>query len=110
MAIATALWDERIKARDLVFASLIAKRDALADTDLDAQLVHFVDQALAAERQIERYFWLDAASKVVLEYPPARRRAVFEGVARRIHTAYRAPHDNREGAMQLIASKVLPLL
>lgn len=105
LAIATALWDERIKARDLVFHSLEVERDALGD--LDERLVNFIDRALVADRELERYFWLDSAAEVVLEHPPDRRRAAFERAARRIHTSYRVPHDQRLRATRVIAGKVL---
>ena len=111
MALATSLWDERSKARDVVFGSLIAKRDDLTkcDPDLDARLVNFVDEALSTERLIERHFWLDAVAEVVLEVPVACRRSAFERVARQIHTAYRKPHEHREGALQVLAARVLSL-
>jgi hypothetical protein len=38
----------------------------------------FVDRALVADRELQRYFWLDAAAEVVLEHPPVRRRAALE--------------------------------
>jgi len=40
---------------------------------------------------------------------PTVGRSVFERVARQIHTAYRKPHEHREGALQVIAARVLPL-
>ena len=107
LAIATALWDERIKARDLVFRSLVVERDALGHVDLDVRLVNFVDRALVADRELERYFWLDSAAEVVLEHPPEQRRASFERAARRIHTSYRVPHDQRLSAARVIAGKAL---
>jgi hypothetical protein len=110
MALAIALWDERIKARDFILALPLALRESLAHLDRDARLVHFINEALTTPRRLVRYFWLDAVAALVLEHPPTERRSIFEGVARRIHTAYRKPHDNREGAMRVIAAKVLPLL
>lgn len=107
LAIATALWDERIKVRDLVFRSLIEERDALDHVDPDLRLLDFVDRALVADRELHRYFWLDAAAEVVLEHPPERRRAAFERAARRIHTSYRVPHVRRRGAARVIAGRVL---
>jgi len=109
LAIATALWDERIEARDIVFRSLTNERDALEHVDLNARLVDFVDRALVTDRELERYFWLDSAAKVVLEHPPEQRRAAFERAARRIHTSYRVPYEQRLYAARVIARKVLPL-
>lgn len=107
LAIATALWDERIKARDIVFRSLIDERDALDHVDADVRLLELIDRALAADRELQRYFWLDAAAAVVLGHPPDRRRAAFERAARRIHTSYRVPHDRRLSVARAIAGKVL---
>lgn len=109
MAIAMALWDERIKARDFAFAGLTAERNAIDSTDPEARLVGCVDRALASERKLQQYFWLHTVTQLVLEHPPTGRRAVFERVARRIHTNYRVPYQRRLDAMRVIADKVLPL-
>jgi hypothetical protein len=108
-AIATALWDERLKARDAVFDSLVRERDELSELDLDARLRSMVDRALASEREVERYFWLDAVAEVVLDCPLEQRRVAFERAARRIHTSYRVPHEQRLSATRVIAGKILPL-
>lgn len=85
LAITAARWDERITARDLAFAGLIAERDAIDSTEPEARLVDCVDRALATERKLHQYFWLHSVAQLVLEHPPTRRRALFERVARRIH-------------------------
>lgn len=109
MAIAKALWDERLAARGFVFDSLIRERDAISKARGDTVLVCFIDKALAAERQIEHRFWLDAAAELVLAHPPAERRATFERAARRIHTSYRVAHERRRSATRALAGMVLPL-
>jgi len=109
MAIAMALWDERLAARDFAFAGLIAERSAIDTTDPEARLLDCVDRALASERKLPRYFWLHTVAQLVLEHPPAGRRALYERVARRIHTNYRVPHKRRLDATRVIADKVLPL-
>lgn len=109
MAIATALWDERMKARDAVFVALGAERDALTHTDDHARLIDFVDRALNAEQEIERHFWLTAVAEIVLEHPTDQRRAVFERVAGRLHTSFRVPYERRLDATRVIASKLVAL-
>jgi hypothetical protein len=109
MAIATALWDERMKARDAVFVALGAERDALAHIDDDARLIDLVDRALDADHEIDRYFWLTAVGELVLTHSPDQRRAAFERAARRIHTSFRVPHERRLDATRVIASKLVAL-
>lgn len=109
MAIATALWDERMQARDAVFVALGAERDALTHTDNDVRLIDLIDRGINAEQEIERYFWLTAAGELVLMYPIDQRRAVFERATRRIHTSFRVPHQRRLDATRVIASKLVAL-
>lgn len=109
MAIATALWDERMKARDAVFVALVAERDALTHDDDDARLIDFVDRALNADHEIERYFWLTAVVELVLTHSTDQRRTVFERAARRIHTSFRVPLERRLDATRAIASKLVAL-
>ena len=109
MAIATALWDERMKARDAVFVALGAQRDALTHDDDHARLIDFVDRAINAEHEIERYFWLTAVGELVLTHSIDQRRAAFERVARRIHTSFRVSYERRLDATRVIASKLVAL-
>ena len=110
LAIARALWDERIAARAHVFDSLVRERDLISSSHDDTGLVCFIDKALEAERELERYFWIDAAAEVVLAHPPTGRRAVFERAARRIHTSYRVPHGRRRSTTRALAGMILPLV
>jgi hypothetical protein len=109
MAITTALWDERMKARDAVFVALGAERDTLTHTDDLARLIDFVDRAINADHEIERYFWLTAVGELVLTHPIDQRRAVFERAAGRIHTSFRVPYERRLDATRVIASKLVAL-
>jgi len=109
MAIAKALWDERLAARSFVFDALTRERDAISNSQDDGGLVCFVDKALETERLLERHFWLDAAAEVVLALPPADRRNTFERAAHRIHTSFRVPHRRRLSATRALAGMVLPL-
>lgn len=109
LAIAKALWAERLAARDFVFDSLIRERERVSTSHADDGLVCFVDEALTVERQLERHFWIDAAAKVVLALPSSQRRAAFERAARRIHTSYRVSHERRLATSRALAELVLPL-
>lgn len=106
-AIATALWDERIAARDHTFAYLLRERDALSRSG--AQLLDFIDKALATERELERYFWIDVVAKLALAQPAVDRKSLFERIARRVHTTYRVPRTRRQHVTRELASKLLPL-
>jgi hypothetical protein len=106
-AIATALWDERIAAREHTFACLLDERDALSKSG--ALILDFVDKALATELELERYFWIDVVAKLVLAEPAVHRKSLFERVARRVHTSYRVPRTRRQHVTRELAAKLLPL-
>ena len=110
LAIAKALWAERLAARDFVFDSLIHERERISTSHDDDGLVCFVDKALTAERQLERHFWIDAVAKLVLAVPSSQRRAAFERAARRIHTSYRIAHERRLTTSRALAELLLPLV
>ncbi len=106
LAIATALWDERLAARDHVLASLRREHEGLANNG--AQLLDFVDRALAAGRELECYFWLDVVADLARTQRAEQRRSIFDRVARRICTSYRVPPRRRQTAMCVLASLLLP--
>ncbi len=106
-AIATALWDERIVAREQTFVCLIHERDALAQSGAD--ILDFVDRAITAELELERYFWIDVVAKLVLAEPEACRESLFQRIARRVHTSYRVPRGRRQHVTRELATKLLPL-
>ena len=106
-AIAMALWDERIAARDHTFACLLRERDALSSSG--SHILDFIDKALATERELERYFWIDVVAKLALAEPAAHQKSLFQRIARRIHTTYRVPRTRRQHVTRELASKLLPL-
>jgi hypothetical protein len=111
MSIALALWQRRLEARDAVFRPLWAHRGRLEHEhpDMNPRLRCFVDQALAADREIERFFWLRAAADLVRAQQPEDRRSLFTVATRRIASTYRVPHRDRLRAARLLASEILPL-
>ena len=110
IAIAKALWDLRLQARELIFTMLEGERDAaLAQIPEPAARVKTcADRALGTECQIERTFWLEAVAEVVLAEPPPMHEPLFQVAARRIHGAFRVPHMQRLDATRVLASKILP--
>lgn len=111
ISIALALWQRRLEARDAVFGPLLAHRSRLEHEypQTNLRLRSFVDQALAADRHIERFFWLRAAADLVEAQPPKDRHPLFTVAARRIASTYRVPHPDRLRATRLLAAEILPL-
>jgi hypothetical protein len=111
IAIADELLRLRLDARDRWLASLVRSRDAArTDTpDLRARVLRFVDLALAADRGIDRSFWLLASTEEINTLDLADRAPLFASVARRIHTTHRVPYRERLDAVSAIAVKIAPL-
>lgn len=110
--IAQALWRLRLDARDHALVQLDAQRArACHDLRLDpfALLQNFVDRALAADRTIDRFFWLQAAVDVAHRERPSRHHDLFRTAARRIHATHRVPHRERLAAARFLAAKLIPL-
>lgn len=110
IAIAEELLRARLDARDRLLAPLVVARDAARrDTiDVRARVVGFVDRALAAERRIDRHFWLLAVAEDI-------NRATIDAaplvgaLARRIHATHRVPYRERTEAVSIILENVTPL-
>ena len=111
MAIAVELWAERIRARDFVLEPLVARRVELTNTcrDTNQRLKAFVDEALATDSGIERYFWLTSTAEQIVAASEPVRRSLYDVVARRIQTTYRVPYRERLESIQLVARELLPL-
>ena len=111
MAIAHALWDERLRARERIFDPLFDQRKRiLHDTDDTSTILNrFVDCALETDRAIEEHFWLTSIAEHILREPERDRHGLFIGVARAIHTTYAAAYARRLAAVQLVAAAVLPV-
>ncbi len=108
-AIALALIEERLATRDELLAHLDRQRDALEDTEQEPeQLVkRFVDHAMAAQRGIDRTFWLLATADVIQDQG-ADVRMLLRLAARRIHATFAVPHRERLAATRLLFAKVIP--
>ncbi|MEN8182812.1 MAG: hypothetical protein ABFS46_09790 [Myxococcota bacterium] len=110
-AIADAIWKERLAIRDRALDHLDLDKEQLeldAD-DLQQLLVALVDHAMAAERRIDRAFWLRAAADLLLEEPLHDRTPLFRLAARRIHTTLAVPHRKRLDATRRLAAMALSI-
>jgi len=111
MALAEALWDERIRARERIFARIETQRDTiLSNSDsLQGALASFVEHAFAADLKIERHWWLTSAAEQINKQPGNARRKLFLHTARRIQSCYDVPARDREAASCLLAEAILPV-
>ena len=108
LAIAEALWQARLDARDRAMAHLDAQRQATPGTP-DERVRVFVDRALAGDGPLLRSFWLQAAAKVIVEQPPDRRKSLYDITARRAATTFRVDPRDRQAAIRHLAAHVLPV-
>ena len=110
-AIADALWRERLALRDRALNPLARQRDRLEHEhdDLEPLLVALVEHAMAADRRIDRAFWLRAAADLLRDFPIDDRRPLFRIAARRIHATHGRPHRQRLAATRRLAAMALPL-
>ena len=110
-AITIALLRERLAARDRLLQPLVRERDAILaghDDDHARMLDAIVDRITAAERLVDRHFWLDAAA-AVLSASNDDRLPLLRRAARRIHTAFRLPLRERSALERGLLRRVWPL-
>ena len=110
--ITMALLDERFAARDRAFDLLRARRDEIANhagDDASAQLRPLVDEAMSAERSVDRFFWLGVIAELVASHDDDRRRELFRSAARRIHTHFRVGRRERAAAERVLLRRIWPL-
>ena len=110
VAIAEALLRARLEARDRLLAPLVLARDAARSATRDGRTIvlRFVDLALAAERQLDRLFWLLAVSEVIRD-ANGTAALLVEAAARRIHGTHRVTYRERLRAVRFVIQKVAPL-
>jgi len=111
IAIAEELLRARLKARDHMLAPLVLARDAArADTpDVRERLLRFVDLALAADRRIDRLFWLLAVADEISGHAKDTPAPLVDAAARRVHATHRVPYTERQDAVRTIIAHVVPL-
>ncbi len=110
IAIAEELLRARLDARDRLLAPLVEARDSARRRTLDLRerVLGFVDLALAAERRIDRHFWLLAVAEDITR-AKIDAAPLVAALARRIHTTHRVPHRERIEAVSIIVENVTPL-
>jgi hypothetical protein len=111
LAIADELLRARLDARDRLLAPLVRIRDeALQETpDHRERVLRFVDLALAADRGLDRSFWLLAADDEINARDTADRAPLILAVARRVHATHRVRYRERLEAVRVVVGKVTPL-
>jgi hypothetical protein len=111
IAIAEELLRARLDARDRVLAPLVHARDAArADSpDLRERVLRFVDLALAAERRIDRLFWLLAVADEINTHTKSDPAPLVATAARRVHTTHQVTRRERQDAVRVVVAHVVPL-
>ncbi len=111
--IAEALLTMRIEARDQTLAALTAARALVCQPTRDALEVtaDCVDHALAADRSIDRTFWLGALVNEILRRASDanHKRQLYFAVVRRINTTFRVPPRERQSAIGFLVDRLVPI-
>lgn len=108
LAIAEALWQARLDARDRALVPLDDARRATAGTP-EERVRTFVDRALAGDRPLLRSFWLRAAAEIITEARSDVRKTLYDLAARRVSTTFRIDPRERQAAVRHLAAQVLPV-
>ncbi len=111
IAIAEELLRARLHARDHMLAPLVRARDvARAGTpDLRERVLRFVDLALAADRRIDRLFWLLAVADEISSQAKTPPAPLVDAAARRVHATHRVTYRERQDAVLTIVAHIVPL-
>jgi hypothetical protein len=108
-AITQALLRQRIKARDHFLAGLLRERDdVVSEPDIDARLDALTERLVAADRELDRLFWIDA---LVLVAPNQQdeRQAFARRCARRIHARFAVGSHERYRLVRLLLRALCPV-
>ena len=112
MAIADALLDERLRARDRALAGLEAEHKRLKRTDdADAEWLvrSYVGRSMKATRQIDRLYWLRATADVVLDQLDVDQRPLLRLAARHISATHSLKKAHRDAAIRFLFAKAVPV-
>jgi hypothetical protein len=106
-----ALLRRRIALHDRLLADLVVARDQAACANPDPQHIVplFTDRALAADRHIDRQFWLMAATDFSRTTTLDQRQALLRLAACRVNAAYHVPHRDRLDVIRFLADRMVPL-
>jgi hypothetical protein len=111
IAIAEELLRARLHARDHMLAPLVRARDEATSAlpDPRQRVLRFVDLALAADRRIDRLFWLLAVANEINRHQSNAHPSLLDAAARRIHATHRVSYCERQDAVRSIVAHVVPL-
>ena len=108
-AITQALLRQRVAARDHFLAGLLRERDDVVSApDLDARLGALVQRLVAADRELDRLFWIDALVIVAPNQQDARH-AFARRCARRIHACFELGTHERYRLVRLLLRALYPV-
>ena len=95
-----------------MLASLTAEHDRLLDGH-DRPTKHvlrdLIDRALGADREIDRFFWIDATAAVLHRQPNDEQVSLFRDIARRIHASFAIRERDRRTIERRLARIVWPI-
>jgi len=109
-AITQALLRHRVEARDHFLAALLRERDdILSETDLNTRFDTIAQRLVAADRELDRLFWIDA---LVLAAPAQQdgRHAFARRCARRIHACFALGTHERYRLVRILLRSLCPIV
>jgi len=104
-----ALLRERLAAQDRLLMVLVEERDALLEWDACSAVDALLERLLAADRCIDRHFWIDAIVEAFAGLDEQQRRALMLRAARRIHAAFRLTPRERNLLERTLLRRLWPL-
>jgi hypothetical protein len=109
--VAVELLRARQEARDRLLAPLVQARDAASSAipEVRERVLHFVDLALAADRRVDRLFWLLTVADEIDAHAKADPAPLLIAAARRMHCTHRLPYVERQEAARIVVANVVPL-
>jgi hypothetical protein len=109
--ITEALLRLHLEARDLMLSHLAQALGQLraATTDPDELLRAMIKNAMEADRQLDRLFWLGVAAELILSCPQVEQADLVRAASRRIHANFVVPYSDRLAAVRVLTRKVVPL-
>lgn len=110
-AITEALLRDRLAARDRFLEPLVRERDQILATALGVggTLDALIDRLVAAERELDRHFWLDAAAAAIVACAHDERHDLARRAARRIHAIFRLAMRERDRLARMLLRRLWPL-
>lgn len=111
-AITLALIKERVALRDHWLGHLEQQKNAALalPREPNAALRDLIDRALAADRMIDRFFWLDSTANLLRAQPTDLHQDLFRSLARRIHAHFVLSPRDRSAIERRLARLVCPLM